>query len=161
MQAFSWRPCFWATFRKSDLMRKRAPNRRPAPLPGDCLPVLGQVVGRVPRERLARQGRIAGTTRPHHRSSENTQVRGLVRETPPVDDVGFRIVSHARAAVSMRGWPHRADWISNCRDSASGFVPLLHLVLDEGGEFALIVLVVGSDPADRKTQRVFHRRIEI
>src|SRR4029079_6346035 len=36
-------------------------------------------------------------------------------------------------------------------DGAGRFVPLDHLVLDEGGDAALVVLVVGGDAADRET----------
>src|ERR1700730_17927714 len=112
------------------------------------------MVGGAPRERLESQRRIASAARPHNRSSENAQVRGFVRETPSVDHVGFGIIPHSRTAVAMSGWSHRANRIPNCRDSASGFVPLLHLGLNEGGKFALVVLVVRGDPADRKAQRV-------
>src|SRR5580692_8922133 len=119
------------------------------------------MVGGAPRERLEGQRRIASAARPHHRSSENTQVRGLVGETPSVNDVGFGTIPNSRTAVGMRSWPHRADRVPNCRDSASRFVPLLHLVLDESGKFALIVFIVGGDAADRKAQRVFHHWIEV
>src|SRR2546427_8065103 len=99
------------------------------------------MVGAAPCERLESQRRIASAARPHHRSSEDTQVRGLMRETPSVDHVGFRIIPHAGTTVAMCGWPHRANRVPNCRDSASRFVPLLHLLLDEGAKFALVILV--------------------
>src|SRR5260370_13486997 len=150
---------FISTFLPTPDFRTRA--RPLPPLLTDRLPVLGKMVGRAPRERLESQRRIAGAARPHHRSTEYAQVRRLVRETPSVDHVGFRIIPHARAAVGMRGWSHRANRVPNCRDSASPLVPLLHLVLDKSGTFALVLLVVGGDPADRKAQRIFHHRIEV
>ena len=38
---------------------------------------------------------------------------------------------------------------------------MLHLLLDEGGKLAFVVLVVSGDPADRKAEGIFYHRIEV
>src|SRR5262245_7315098 len=57
--------------------------------PGDALPVLREVVGGAPRQRLRGQGRVARAARPHHRRAEDAEVGRFVGESPAIDDVGL------------------------------------------------------------------------
>src|SRR4029079_14700917 len=64
-----------------------------APLPAllrhDVLPVLHQILGRAPCERLKRQCGISRSARAHNGSSEIPEIGRFVREPPCVDDIGL------------------------------------------------------------------------
>src|SRR4030088_246672 len=116
----------------------------------------------APRERLRGERRVARPARAHHRRAEDTKVRRFVREPPAVDDVRVRVVAHAGAAVRVRRHAHRAaDWRALDRDSAGLAIPLLHLVLDERGDLALVLFVLRGDTTDRIAERILYNRIEI
>src|SRR5438046_10511579 len=55
----------------------------------DRLPILGQVLGRSPGERLRCKRRVVRTTGYHHCCPEYPEIRRLVRETPAIDHVGL------------------------------------------------------------------------
>src|SRR5580765_7916992 len=99
------------------------------------------MLGGAPGKRLRRERRIASAARAHYRRAEHAEVGHLVRKAEAIDDVGFLVVAHARAAVRVRRYAHRA---ANRRtlngDRARFSIPLLHLVLREGGDLPLVVL---------------------
>src|SRR5262245_60799900 len=64
---------------------------------GVRLPAAGEMLGRPPGKRLCRQRRIVAAARAHHRRTEKAEVGDLVRKAPAIDDVGFGVVTHARA----------------------------------------------------------------
>src|SRR5262249_30688670 len=72
----------------------------------DRFPVLDEVLGGPPGERLHGQRRIVRAARAHDGSAQNPEVRRFVRETPAADDVRLRVVAHARAAVRVRRDAH-------------------------------------------------------
>ena len=128
---------------------------------GNAVPVLREVFGGSPGKRLKRERRVVSAARSHYRSSQDSKVRRLVRKAPAVDNIRFRIIAHARAAVGVRCRAHGADGISDRGDGAGGFVPPLHFVLNEGGEFVFVLLIVGGDTADGKAERVLYCGVEV
>src|SRR5262245_35291579 len=85
-----WNPC-----RVSCLSFVRMSN-------GYCLPVIHEVLGRAPRERLNGEGRIPCTAAPHNGGAKDAEVGYFMGEPPSVHDIRFRIVAHASATVSVR-----------------------------------------------------------
>jgi len=74
----------------------------------DRLPVLGQVLGRAPGQRLRRERGIVGAAGAHHRGAEDAEVRHLVRKAIAVDHVGLAVVADARAAIGVGRGTHGA-----------------------------------------------------
>jgi hypothetical protein len=72
----------------------------------DGLPFADQMVSGTPCQSLDGQGWISRTACPHYRSAKNAKVGGFVREPPAVHDVGFRVIAHARTAISMSAEPY-------------------------------------------------------
>src|SRR5258708_4750343 len=68
----------------------------------DRLPALYKALRGPPRQRLHRERGIARAAGSHHRSSQDAQIRGLVREPPAINHVGFRVVAHTGSAVGVR-----------------------------------------------------------
>src|SRR5262245_58775875 len=136
---------------RRDMVRWTPVVRRDAALPlgaprllsssRDGAPVLGEMLRAAPGQRLRGQRRIVRAARAHDGSAKHAEVRHLMREAPSVDHVGGAIVAHAGAAIGMRGGAHGAHRALLDRDRARLHEPLRHLVLDEGAELALVVLV--------------------
>src|SRR5207249_7218250 len=95
----------------------------------DRFPVLRQMLAGAPGKRLNCERWIVCATGSHNGSAENSKIRRFVRKTPAVDDVRFRIVSHARTAVCVCRHRHGTDVRSLDGNGTGGAVPLLHLVL--------------------------------
>ena len=124
----------------------------------NCLPIVHQMLGGPPRERLGRQRRISRAARAHHRRAKNA--RGSApRAKNPSDSTTLvsalspmRVPPYACVVTPITPTGPRSDL-----DGAGRPIPLLHLVLNERGKLALVVLVVGGDPAHRQAERIFHR----
>src|SRR5262245_54444947 len=74
--------------------------------PSDRCPIFDQVFRGSPGERLRSQRGIPGAAGAHDGSADNTEIRYFVRESPPIHNVRFGIVSHARATVRVSGHRH-------------------------------------------------------
>src|SRR5437667_3564771 len=94
------------------------------PSGNDAFPILYEVLGRAPGEGLNGKRGIVGSAGSHDGSAEDTEMGHFVRERPPVHDICLGIFAHARAAVSMGGDGHRADFRSLYRNCAGSPIPL-------------------------------------
>ncbi len=127
----------------------------------DRAPVALQMLRGAPSQRLRGQGRIVGAAGAHDGGAEDAEVRHLVREAEAVDHIGLAVVAHARAAIGMGRGAHGAGRPALHRLRARGHEPLRHLVLYEGADLLLVVLVVGGDADHREAKRVFHDGVEV
>src|ERR1700746_1283263 len=84
-----------------------------------------------------------------------------MRAGPAIHYVGVSVVSHSGAAISVRGWPHRAWRAFVDRYRPGLHEPLRHLVLHKCADLLLVLLEVGRDTTDRLAERVFYCRVEI
>src|SRR6516164_9172741 len=84
-----------------------------------------------------------------------------MREAPSVNYVGFSVISHSSAAISVRRRSHRA-WRAFVNRYGSGLhEPLCHLVLHKSADLPLVLFEVGRDSTDRLAESVFYCRVEI
>src|SRR5437879_5651373 len=127
----------------------------------DCFPVLRQMLGGAPRQCLKGERRIVRPACPHDGRAENPEIRRFVRKTPAIDNVRFRIVAHACAAVCVRGHSHGPDLGALDRNRTGSSVPLLHLVLHEEREPSLVFLVLGCDSNYWKPERIANLRLKV
>src|SRR6476661_9059701 len=121
----------------------------------DGAPVALKVLGRAPGQRLRGQGRVVGAAGAHDGGAEDAEVRHLVREAEAVDHVGLAVVAHAGAAIGMGRGAHGAGRPALHRLRARRHEPLRHLVLDEGADLPLVLLVVGGDADHLEAERIF------
>src|SRR5262245_43900313 len=84
-----------------------------------------------------------------------------MREPPAVDDVRLAIIAHAGATIGMGRGPHRASRALLDADRAGLDEPLGHLVLDEGADPLLVVLVVCGNADNWETECVLSCRIKV